>query len=139
MGLFDWLRRRKRPEHMPDRLILHASQFFLDGGTTILRGTDERCGQHTIMLVQNAFASGRTFGIPGQLYFDGKPVSVRSELESRVLALLRAAEIRYIPPLDDQQGERIQPSPNAAILGDDIRQVLTRTPEENLRALRDRV
>jgi hypothetical protein len=59
---------------------------------------------------------------------------MRSELESQVLALLRAAEVRYSGP-PRHQGESLQLSPNALILGEDIRQVLSRGPEDNIRAL----
>lgn len=138
MGLFDWFRRKRSPTP-PTRLVLQSSQYFLDGGTTVLTGTDERGRERAVMLVQNAFAGGNTFGIPGRLHLDGEPVPVRSELESQVVAALRAAEVRHTPLEGEQVGERIQLSPNALILGDDIKQVLTRGPEENIRALRDQV
>ena len=138
MGLLDWFR-RKRPPAPLARLVLRSSQYFLDGGTTVLTGTDERGRERAVMLVQNAFADGNTFGIPGRLHLDGEPVPVRSELESQVVAALRAAEVRYTRPEGEPAGERIQLSPNALILGDDIKQVLTRGPEENIRALRDQV
>lgn len=87
------------------------------------------------MLMQHAFpqANPSLDAIPGRLYFDGHLVPMRSELEFGVLRLLRAADIRYIDP-PSYEGERIQLSPNALILGDDIRQTLIRTPDENLRA-----
>ena len=138
MGVLDWFR-RKRPPTPPTTLVLRSSQYFLDGGTTVLAGTDERGRERAVMLVQNAFTRGNTFGIPGRLHLDGAPVPVRSELESRVLAALRAAEVQYTPPEGEPTGERIQLSPNALILGDDIKQVLTRGPEENIRALRNQV
>jgi hypothetical protein len=111
----------------------------MDGGTVCVTGTDEAEQSHVVMLVQSAFPSGITFGVPGRLYFDGEPVPIRSELESRVLALLRAADVRYTPPAGEQAGERIKLSPNALILGDDIKEVLTRGPEENIRGLRDKI
>jgi hypothetical protein len=112
--------------------------YFLDGGTTILRATDDAGREHGIVLVQHAFpqAGPSQDAIPGRLYFDGELISIRSELEAQVVRLLRTAEVRYIKAAEPEpdQGERIQLSPNALILGDDIRQVLSRGPEENMRA-----
>lgn len=112
--------------------------YFLDGGTTILRATDEAGRGHGIVLAQHAFpqAGPCRDAIPGRLYFDGELISIRSELEAEVVRLLRTAEVRYIKAAEPEpdQGEPIQPSPNALILGDDIRQVLSRGPEENMHA-----
>jgi hypothetical protein len=60
------------------------------------------------------------------------------EMEAGVLSLLRSAEVRFDgrPPFD---GETFHPSPNALILGDDIREVFTRGPEDNIRALTAKV
>jgi len=91
------------------------------------------------VLVQHGLPGKSEFGILGRLHLDGQPVPVRSELESQVLAALREAEVRYTPPPDEVAGERIQLSPNALIIGEDIKQVLSRGPEENIRALREQV
>ena len=136
MGLFDWFR-TKKPPVPPASLVLRSSEYFLDGGTAILTGTDELGRERAVMLVQRAFPESGSFGIAGRLYLDGEPVPVRSELESQVLTVLRTAEVQYTSPEGEPAGERIQLSPNALILGDDIRQVLTRSPEENIRALRN--
>lgn len=121
---------------LPARLVVHNSAYALDGGTTVLRATDEAGREHGVMLVQHAFPqpSPSLGATPGRLYFDGELAPVRSDLEAGVLALLRAAEVRYSEG-GPEHGERIQLSPNALILGEDIRQVLTRGPEENIRAL----
>ena len=97
MGLLDWFRWGRTPAP-PTTLALWSSRYYLDGGTTILTGTDERGRERVVMLVQSAFAGGNTYGIPGRLYLDGKPVPVRSELEASVVASLRAAEVRYNSP-----------------------------------------
>jgi hypothetical protein len=124
---------------VPQRLTLTGTRFFMDGGTIVITAIDERGGERSVMLVQRAFAWGNTFGVPGRLYLDGQPVTVRSEVESRLVALLRMADVRYAPPAGESPGERIQLSPNALILGDDIKQVLSRGPEENIRGLREQV
>jgi len=121
---------------LPTTLTVHNSAYALDGGTTVLQAIDEAERQHGVMLVQHAFPEpepslGR---VPGRLYFDGELVPMRSHLETHLLALLRAAEVRYSGPIPNE-GERVQLSPNALILSEDIRQVLSRGPEENIRAL----
>jgi hypothetical protein len=121
---------------LPAKLTVHNSAYALDGGTTVLQAADEAGGNHAVMLVQHAFPqpSPSLGALPGRLYFDGELVPMRSDLEAGLLSLLRAAEVRYSDPRQDQ-GERIQLSPNTLILGEDIRQVLTRGPEDNIRAL----
>jgi ribosomal protein L7/L12 len=123
---------------LPKRLTIHGSGYYLDGGTTILQGTDDEGREHSIMLVQHAFpqAGLSLNAIPGRLYFDGRLISMRSELEAQVVQLLRTAEVRYVEPVGSEfvQDLRTQLSPKALILGDDIRQVLSRGPEENMRA-----
>jgi len=121
---------------LPASLTVHNCAYALDGGTTVLQATDEAGRERGVMLVQHAFPqpSPSLGALPGRLYFDGELVPMRSDLETRVLALLRAAEVRYSGPLPDQC-ESLQLSPNALILGEDIRQVLSRGPEDNIRAL----
>jgi hypothetical protein len=142
MGLLDWFRRERSPasvEAVPTKLVLRSSQYFLDGGTTVLIATDAGGRERSVMLVQSLLPGNGSFGTLGRLHLDGKPVPVRSELESQVLAALREARVDYSAPAGEEAGERIQLSPNALILGNDIKQVLTRGPEENIRALRDQV
>jgi hypothetical protein len=125
---------------LPKRLTIYNCALTLDGGTISLQATDEAGLGHEVVLVQHAFprASRSPDAIPGRLYFDGDLIPMRSAAEAEVLNLLRAADIRYQSALPES-GERTQLSPNALILGDDIREVLTRGPEENIRALTARV
>lgn len=119
----------------PHRLTIYNSAYALDGGTMVLQATDEAGRERVVMLVQHASLQPMTLdALPGRLYFDGELVPMRSDLENRVLALLCAAEVRYSGPFPDQD-ESIQLSPNALILDEDIRQVLSRSPEDNIRAL----
>lgn len=124
---------------LPKHLVLGGSSYGLDGGTMRLECTDETGQAHTVMLVQTLFPGGNTFGIPGRLYFDDELIPLRAGAESQLLDLLRSAEVRYTPRPAETTGERIKLSPNALVLGDDIKQVLTRGPEENIRGLRDRI
>lgn len=122
---------------LPQRLVVHNSMYFLDGGTTCLSATDEAGDAHQLVLAQHLFVERHEYmeHVPGRLYFDGQLVPLRSEAEARVIGLLRRAEMKFReePPSPDE--EVIELSPNATILGDDIKAVLTRGPEENLRAM----
>jgi hypothetical protein len=60
-------------------------------------------------------------------------------VEARLVAVLRAAEVRYKPAPGEADAGGFRLSPNALIIGDDIKQVLSRGPEDNIRALRDQV
>lgn len=142
MGFFDWFRRGRSPAPMTSEvgtLVLRSSRYFLDGGTTVLHSVDADGRERAVMLVQHFFPESGGLGIVGRLHLDGRPVPVRSDLERRILAALREAEVRPIPPTERATERRIRVSPNALVLGDDIKRVMTRGPEENLRALRDEV
>jgi hypothetical protein len=122
----------------PARLMIHNSAYALDGGTISLQAVDEGGEEHRIVLVQHAHpdSSPSRDAIPGRLYFDGELIPIRSDLEAQLLRLLRGAEIEYSPAdLEEQRGRQIELSPNVLILGEDIRQVLGRSPENNLRGL----
>lgn len=125
---------------LPARLTLRNSAYALDGGTTSLMATDEAGRQHSVTLVQHSRPEASTSfdAVPGRLYFDGQLVPIRSAMEAAVLSLLKAAEVRFEgrPPFG---GETFQLSPNALILGDDIREVFTRGSEDNIRALTAKV
>lgn len=125
---------------LPTQLTVTNAAYAFDGGTTALRAIDEAGEEHTILLAQHAFPKTSRSGdaVPGRLYFDDQLVPQRSEFEAGVLALLRSAEVRYRGQAP-AQGERVQLSPNTLILGEDIRQVLTRGPEDNIRAMRESV
>jgi hypothetical protein len=118
---------------LPAKLTVHNFWYALDGGTTILQTTDEAGQNHSVMLVQHAFpnANPSLRAIPGRLYFDGELVPMRSELEAGLLAILRTAEIQYSEPFSEQG--RI--SPKTLILGNGIREVFSRSHEDNIRAL----
>jgi hypothetical protein len=124
---------------VPQRLTLTGTRYLLDGRTTVIFATDERGGKRSVELVRRVCALGYSSGIPGRLHLDGEPVAVRSDAESRLVALLRAADVWYTPPGGEADGERSRLSPNALVLGDDIKRVLSRGPEENIRAVRDQV
>src|SRR4051794_463604 len=102
----------------------HGSAHALDGGAARPTAPHEARPERHVLLARHAFPqSAPGEWVPGRLYFDHQPLPLRSESEAGILSLLGSAEVRY--------GEPIQLSPNALILGDAIRQVLARGPEEN--------
>jgi hypothetical protein len=133
MSLADWFRRLFGGGRyaLPRRIIVRGSEYMLDGGTIHLHATDERGREVGIMLVQHLFPHpGLSMDvIPGRLYFGPQLVPIRSELEERLLQLLSESEVQAPPPPPPQP-----PRKNMLILGDDIKAVMTRTPEENIRA-----
>jgi len=86
---------------LPAHLTLNYFTYALDGGTTVLQGIDESGLLHEVTLVQHIFPNGNTEEIPGRLYFDNVLISMRSELEARILSLLHNAEVRYDGPLPE--------------------------------------
>lgn len=119
--------------HLPNSITITDSAYLLDGGTTTLQGRTNAGEDFSVQLNQRVFDS---YANPGRLSFNGKLVDVRSDEESQILQLLRNAAIEM--PENEPQPEN-QISKNALILGDDIKQVLENTPEENLRQFRDEI
>src|SRR5205809_408595 len=97
---------------LPAKLTVHRFAYALDGGTTVLQATDEAGRDRTVMVVQHAFPqpSPSLEAMPGRLYFDGELVPMRSDLETGLVSLLRAAEVRYSEP--PTIGASVQLSPN---------------------------
>jgi hypothetical protein len=119
---------------LPARLTLHRYFYALDGGTTAFQATDEAGRDRSVMCVQHSFPHRSSLdAIPGRLYFDGALVPTRSATEAAVLSLLKHARVQVLDvPF---QWERSHLSPNALILGEELRQVFSRSPEDNVRAL----
>jgi hypothetical protein len=99
--MFGWLFRK--PPVVPDRLVVEKVQYFLDGGTTQIIGTDADGKQRVIGLSQHRFP--RRGGV-GWLYLDGYKVRRRSPTEGAIVQLLRSvlAELKARPQ-ERQPGE----------------------------------
>jgi hypothetical protein len=123
---------------LPAQLTIHDCAYRLDGGTISLAASDEAGNEHLIVLIQHRSTSPSEDEIPGRLYFDRQLVPMRSEMELELLGLLRASPC-HPSPGEEERGEPIALSPNVGIFGEDIRQMLTRSPEDNLQALRTEV
>ena len=117
---------------LPDSITITDSAYWLDGGTTTLQGRTNTGDEFSIQLNQRVFDDGGAD--PGRLLFNEKLVDVRSDTESQILDLLKNATIEIA---DREPMPENQTSKNALILGDDIKQVMDNSPEENLRRFRD--
>jgi hypothetical protein len=118
---------------LPSRLTFHNSAYALDGGTTDLYATDERGAEHYVTLGQHAYVE--PVSDPGRLHFDGEAIAVRSAVESDLLALLKAAEVRVVPDPSGSHRPSADGPKRFAVIVADIKRVLSRTPEENVRGL----
>src|SRR5262245_38149172 len=116
---------------LPAQLTIYDCAYCLDGGTISLAAIDDAGAEPSIVLIKHRSPRPSEDVIPGRLYFDHVLVPIRSELESQLVRLLRAAECQSSPG-EEESSERIKFSPNVVVLGEDIRQVLTRSPEDNL-------
>jgi hypothetical protein len=92
--VFGWLF-RKSPT-VPERFAIKDAHYFLDGGTTVMLGTDERGRRRSIQLTQHMFEQR---GGVGWLYLDRNRVPRRSDTERAILRVLRASleELRQRP------------------------------------------
>ena len=114
---------------LPSSLVITDKAYFLDGGTIILFAISDEGASHRICLAQRLF---RTTPGAGCLYFDDDRVPTRSELERKVIGLLKDAQIFYTPRQPEPSDEP-PISKDALILSDDIRQVLESEPVENIK------
>jgi hypothetical protein len=87
--------KRRSDVSLPAKLTIHECAIALDGGTKYLMAKDETGREHTIKLTQHAFprVDRSTGELPGRLHFDGQLVPMRSEVEARILSLLKTAEV----------------------------------------------
>jgi hypothetical protein len=120
------LQERTASDELPTRVVIRDCAIALDGGTIHLIATD-KAGRHLSIMLATSLPSS-SMPVAGRLYVDGDLVPMRSEREAQILKLLSEATI---------QARRLPPSrrrSRMAILGDDIKEFLEQTPEENCRA-----
>jgi len=115
---------------LPSRLIFYDASYRLDGGTTTLYARDEQGVEHRILLPRNM--DSQRCPTTDQFYFDGELVPACSPLESNLLRLLKEAELtsRSAP-----QPGSLRLKPSYGVAGDDLKRLLSSTPEANLRRL----
>lgn len=121
---------------LPESITIVDFAYLLDGGSIQLQVIDSAHQPHNVTLFQHAFPRITTADEfrAGRLYFDGQLVELRSEIESHILDLLRRAEFPAVE--HDSSGTQARPlPPKMLIIGDDIKQVMTRSRGDNLRAL----
>jgi hypothetical protein len=116
--VFGWLFRK--PPTVPERLVIEAAQYFLDGGTTVLQGTDEGGQQRSVRLTQHMFEQR---GGVGWLYLDRYRIPRRSDTERAIVRVLRDSleELRQ-RPAERRPGEQMiakAPGRGAVLFGSD--------------------
>jgi hypothetical protein len=85
---------KRRLESLPSSIIVLHAEYWLDGGTITIAGISDDGMPHTVALGQQMFPDEKNAGC---LYFDKEIVPIRSELERRVINLLKSARISYTP------------------------------------------
>ncbi|MCA8992888.1 MAG: hypothetical protein KDA88_12945 [Planctomycetaceae bacterium] len=120
--------------NIPQSITLTEAEFWFDGGTISLHAVTETGDECRIRLNQRMFD---TYANPGRLCFNDRPVDIRSKAESEIVDLLKLASVVPREAPQKLTDERI--SPNAIILGDDIKDVVNSSPGENLLRHRDRI
>lgn len=126
----------------PSWLTVCDSMYALDGGTILLQAFDEAGGEHRIVLAQHMSPDPGPSQdrIPGRLYFDDELVPIRSELESRLLRLFRAAEVRCEPTPDEVRRSQIERiSRGEYLTAEAIQSELARQHREVVGGFRDAV
>ena len=118
----------------PKAITVIDASYLLDGGTMTLYALTDSGLKCQIRLNQRAFDS---YPDPGRLYFNDQLIDIRSDDESTILELLKTASIISKDRLSSPSENRI--SKKALILGDDIKEVLENSPEDNLRKFRDNI
>ena len=112
---------------LPESITLVESDYWLDGGSTTLHAVSESDTKHLIHLNQRMLPGTKH---PGRLLFDNTLVQVRSDVETRIIELLRSAKVDA-----DDSPPAAQPK-NRLILGDDIKNVLENSPAANIEEFR---
>jgi hypothetical protein len=116
---------------IPTALTITDGAYSLDGGSVSLLGNEPDGTIHSILLPQHFFLEDFSPDeIPGQLYWDGEPVPVRSNAEYQLILVLENAVIA---------GESNQPGPprskNLIIWGDDIEEYMAAISESPVAAM----
>jgi hypothetical protein len=119
------LQQRVPTDALPIRIVVCNCAMKLDGGTISLIATDE-AGRLVSIRLASPLASSPS--VAGRLYFDGGLVPMRSEREAQILKLLSEATVQMPQEIPAGRPSRM------AIIGEDIKQFLTQTPEQNCRA-----
>ena len=83
-------------ESLPSSLVVLNAASWSDGGTITMECISDDGKPHSLALMQTMFLDGE-YQNQGCFFFDKEKVPVRSELERRVIDLLKKAEVSYTP------------------------------------------
>ncbi len=108
---------------IPAQLTFVDGYYFTDGGSIVLLAEDPDGTRHQITLGQHRFLEMYDPNVlPGRLYFDHLLVSVRSEMEGKVMALLKTGEIVPDEPPEPVKGEGPTADGPVVVVSDDLKE-----------------
>ena len=115
---------------IPERLTFVDGFYFTDGGSIVLIAEEPKSTRHQITLAQHRFL--KIFDpnlLPGRLYFNHLMVPVRSEMEAKLIALMRFSEIDPVEPPEPEKGEASTGDGPVVVLGDDLKEYFAKVAE----------
>ncbi len=108
---------------IPERLTFLNGHYFTDGGSIVLVGEAPDGSRHQVTLGQHRFLDFYDPNVlPGRLYFNHLLVPVRSEMEARVIEMLRSGEILPEESPETAKGTESAEGGPVVIVGDDLKE-----------------
>ncbi len=108
---------------IPEQLTFVDGFYFTDGGSIVLIAEGPDRTRHQVTLGQHRFLEHFDPNVlPGRLYFNQLLVPVRSEMEDRVIALLKAGEIQPDEPSEPEEDTAASGDGPVVIVGDDLKE-----------------
>lgn len=125
---------------IPAQITFTTSFYLTDGGTIVLIGDDLEDTRHEITLYQSLLLNYIDPNkLPGRLYFNKYLVPVRSEMEQKIINLLKTARIADDPPVSPGPAPGLNDGTGMTV-GDDLKEYAAKMAEgrsATIRHLRD--
>jgi len=84
------------------KIVIQELKAWMDGGSVTLDCKNDKGQRFEIEFVQEVVLNPREFNkIPGRLYFNGKLVDERSDLERKILENLEKAKLKNFTKLEE--------------------------------------
>ena len=115
---------------IPEKLTIVDGFYFTDGGSIVLIAEEPDSTRHQITLAQHRFLEIYDPNLlPGRLYFNHLMIPVRSEMETKLIALMPASEIVPVEPPESEKGETSTGDGPVVIVGDDLKEYYAKVTE----------
>lgn len=115
---------------IPEKITFVDGFYFTDGGSIVLIAEEPDNTRHQITLAQHRFLE--IFDpnlLPGRLYFNHLMVPIRSEMEVKLIALIRTSDILPDEPPEVERGEAVSEGGPVVIVSDDIKEYYANVAE----------